>query len=298
MNPALEALLKKQPTLRRGDEQYYDQPIIKTGFIDLDKALPGGGWQTGTLTELLVERSGIGEFSLLLPALKSITNPLSVTALPQPPSQPPNQSPNQPLDQPADTSVKEARGDTTNVNALINSDPGGQWSALVNPPFIPYAPALSNAGVQLNRILIIDTDDDNDTLWSAEQLLRAGIFAMVVCWINKTDHRRQRRLQLAAETGRSLAIAYRPAAAIKQSSPAALRIHLSCQRPSHSGQHRGQHRDPNSSEHRDQSSELSNGLVLDILKSRGLNRSSLTINPHHFDAPQGIEWPGFNISRI
>lgn len=282
MNPALEALLKKQPTLRRGDEQYYDQPIVNTGFTELNKALPGGGWQTGTLTELLVERPGIGEFSLLLPALKSTTNPSSISAR------------SQLLDQPVDTSIKEVakeaatesngKHDNNNVNAPNDNDPVGQWSALVNPPFIPYAPALTNAGVQLNRVLIIDTDDDNDTLWSTEQLLRAGIFAMVICWIKKTDHRRQRRLQLAAETGQSLAVAYRPAAAAKQPSPAALRIHLSCQLPQSNGQSNGQ------------SNDLNNGLQLDILKSRGLSRSSLTINPHCFDAPQGIEWPGFNTS--
>jgi len=244
MDPALEALLNTQPALWRGGEQHSEQSIIKTGFSELDKALPGGGWQTGTLTELLIERSGIGEFSLLLPVLQSTTNPTTLTA------------------------TEKERG-----HSIQHQDHTDQWSALVNPPFIPYAPALANAGVQLDRLLIIDARNDDDTLWSTEQLLRAGIFTTVICWINKTDSRRQRRLQLAAETGQSLAIAYRPATAARNPSPAALRIHLSCQREQH------------------------NGLTLKIVKSRGLKRSSLTINPHHFDAPQGIEWPGFNPTR-
>ena len=39
-----------------------------TGFADLDEAL-AGGWPAGCLIELLVERHGVGELGLLLPAL-------------------------------------------------------------------------------------------------------------------------------------------------------------------------------------------------------------------------------------
>lgn len=44
-------------------------PGLASGFTALDAALPGGGWPRGELTELLPARPGIGEFSLLLPAL-------------------------------------------------------------------------------------------------------------------------------------------------------------------------------------------------------------------------------------
>lgn len=40
-----------------------------TGFAGLDAALPGRGWPRGAITELLAPRPGIGEISLLLPAL-------------------------------------------------------------------------------------------------------------------------------------------------------------------------------------------------------------------------------------
>ena len=44
-------------------------PTVTSGFTELDAELPGGGWPRGSLTEILVERVGIGECSLLLPAL-------------------------------------------------------------------------------------------------------------------------------------------------------------------------------------------------------------------------------------
>lgn len=44
-------------------------PTVASGFAELDAELPGGGWPRGALTEILAERVGIGECSLLLPAL-------------------------------------------------------------------------------------------------------------------------------------------------------------------------------------------------------------------------------------
>ncbi|MCK6410356.1 MAG: translesion DNA synthesis-associated protein ImuA [Thauera sp.] len=44
-------------------------PVLPTGFAALDAELPGGGWPAGALIELLAERPGVGELSLLLPLL-------------------------------------------------------------------------------------------------------------------------------------------------------------------------------------------------------------------------------------
>lgn len=43
--------------------------VLPTGFAALDAELPGGGWPAGALIELLAERPGVGELSLLLPLL-------------------------------------------------------------------------------------------------------------------------------------------------------------------------------------------------------------------------------------
>lgn len=47
-------------------------PVVPSGWATLDALLPGGGWPRGALTELFVDAYGIGELSLLLPALARI----------------------------------------------------------------------------------------------------------------------------------------------------------------------------------------------------------------------------------
>ena len=68
MNPALAPLLS-HPAIWRGSDCAPEPASIASGFADLDRALPGGGWPRGALTELLLEREGIGELRLTLPAL-------------------------------------------------------------------------------------------------------------------------------------------------------------------------------------------------------------------------------------
>jgi len=45
------------------------RPGLPTGFAALDRCLPGGGWPSRGLLEVLTDHTGIGELSLLLPAL-------------------------------------------------------------------------------------------------------------------------------------------------------------------------------------------------------------------------------------
>lgn len=44
-----------------------------SGSASLDAVLPGGGWQSGTVVELMPASDGIGELRLLMPALAKIT---------------------------------------------------------------------------------------------------------------------------------------------------------------------------------------------------------------------------------
>ena len=46
---------------------------IASGHAALDAELPGGGWPQGSLSEILVDRCGQGEMSLLLPALARLS---------------------------------------------------------------------------------------------------------------------------------------------------------------------------------------------------------------------------------
>jgi len=45
---------------------------IATGYLELDGLL-NGGWPQGALTEILIDRAGIGELQLLLPTLAQLT---------------------------------------------------------------------------------------------------------------------------------------------------------------------------------------------------------------------------------
>jgi hypothetical protein len=57
-----------------------------------------------------------------------------------------------------------------------------------------------------------------------EQCLRSGSCGAVLCWPRKADDRALRRLQVAAETGQTLAFAWRSLNEAINPSPAALRL--------------------------------------------------------------------------
>src|SRR5262245_27543021 len=60
-------------------------PVIPTGFTELDRTLPQRGWFADGLNELLGNEQGIGEFSLLLPALKHVSAGGQAVLLANPP---------------------------------------------------------------------------------------------------------------------------------------------------------------------------------------------------------------------
>jgi hypothetical protein len=99
---------------------------------------------------------------------------------------------------------------------------------LVAPPHRPYPQAWLAAGVDLRQLMIISAQG-RDALWAAEQCLRSGSCGAVLCWPQQADDRALRRLQVAAETGQTLAFAYRPLSEAINPSPAALRLAVEAQ---------------------------------------------------------------------
>jgi cell division inhibitor SulA len=71
MKPALAELLHN-PLLWRGERLARVDNTVASGFASLDRELPGGGWPKAVLTELALDAKGIGELSLLLPALRRL----------------------------------------------------------------------------------------------------------------------------------------------------------------------------------------------------------------------------------
>ena len=130
-----------------------------------------------------------------------------------------------------------------------------RWICWVAPPYIPYAPALVGAGIDLSRVLLVHPKAQQDGLWAVEQSLRSGTCSAVLAWPTLDDSTAMRRLQLAAEAGDALGFLFRPRRLAQRPSPAALRIQL----------------DP----------EPASGLSVSILKRRG----GWAAGPLHLDVP-------------
>jgi cell division inhibitor SulA/protein ImuA len=170
--------LLARPDIRRGDAlAQVASPGVPTGFAALDAELPGGGWPTGCLSELLPAHEGIGELRILGPALAALSR-------------------------------------------------AGKRIAWIAPPHLPYAPALDAAAIALPQLLIVKTAAARDTLWAAEQALASAACGAVLVWPGTVKYAALRRLQLAAEKARALAVLFRAARAADEASPAALRLAL------------------------------------------------------------------------
>ena len=72
MAPSLEHILERHPVWRGRADGHFS-PAVSTTYPVLDRALPGGGWPTGALTEILCGHEGIGELQLVLPALAALS---------------------------------------------------------------------------------------------------------------------------------------------------------------------------------------------------------------------------------
>ncbi|AMX02081.1 translesion DNA synthesis-associated protein ImuA [Microbulbifer thermotolerans] len=175
----LRQLLARPDIWRAANERGHRRNGIDSGYASLNALLSGHGWPRGATTELLIDRSGIGEISLLLPAVAEITRQ-------------------------------------------------GQIAILVNPPFIPYAPALANAGIQLEKLLLLHPRGWKEALWAMEQALQSGCCGALVSWQGHrpTSDKDLRRLQVAAREGDCLHFHFRPLSAAASPSPAGLRLQL------------------------------------------------------------------------
>lgn len=195
--PALEAILST-PALWRGRQAKLEQrAVLSSGWPQLDALLPGGGWPLGSLIEVGIAQPGSGECALFFPLWRS----RSPSALPTTVARSPR---------------KKAARSSTPISAIT----------LIDPPFLPYAPGWCHAGVDLARLWWITARSERQRLWAAEQSLRSGVCAAVLMWPQKIDSNALRRLQLAAESAKTLALCFRPEHELAQASHAPIRLHL------------------------------------------------------------------------
>lgn len=118
-------------------------------------------------------------------------------------------------------------GELQLVQPLLRTISQGHRSLYwINPPCIPYAPALARSGINLDRLFVIHTRDLQDCLWTMESCLRSAGTGAVMAWPGRLQNRDIRRLQLAAEAGDALCLLFRDRRLASHSSPAALRLIL------------------------------------------------------------------------
>ncbi len=111
--------------------------------------------------------------------------------------------------------------------ALRQLTTNGETVALIDPPWHPFGPALTAAGIAPERLLIIGPLPATDRPWALEQTLRSGHCPAVLAWPDDNlPIKTLRRLQLAAEAGQASAFLFRDSRLQPQHSPAALRLRL------------------------------------------------------------------------
>jgi hypothetical protein len=185
------------PLWRADEVEDSGGPVLASGFAELDRELPGGGWPQGQLVELLTDDAGIGELSLLAPALAQLAQAhrCTVWVLPV---------------------------DASSARAAVRHAPEAQT--------VPYAPALATAGLDLARTIFVKPATPREGLWAVEQSLRARHLGAVVGWLPAAggdgDFRALRRLHLLAQRHQALAFVLRPMRQARAPSPAVLRVAL------------------------------------------------------------------------
>ncbi len=97
---------------------------------------------------------------------------------------------------------------------------------LLNPPAMPFSQALIQAGLDLDRLVVVAATDKNQFISCFVELCRASLGALLA-WQPKAGlgYTELRKCQLAATEGKGVAVIFRPVAAQQQSSPASLRLY-------------------------------------------------------------------------
>jgi len=136
---------------------------------------------------------------------------------------------------------------------------------LLNPPAIPFAQGLLQAGVDLERLLVVNAAAKADFVAAWGELARAASCERLLAWEPNRglSYTELRKCHLASAEGRGLYWLFRPLARLAQSSPAQLRLRLL---------------------------QGAQSLSLELLKQKGGHQSCL-FRPIELPLPQ--DWQGF-----
>lgn len=191
-NPSRQALIAD---LRHGLSRWEaerlangEEDLVSTGSVALDHLLPRGGVRRGSIVEYLASSAAQGAGTLALAAAREACG--SDRAL---------------------VVVEVGSGRRTEPKEAPTNAPSKKPTRPSAPPGHFYPPAAAAWGIDLARLVVLRPTTENDALWALDQALRCpGVGAVWARW-NEFDARDFRRLQLAAEAGRTLGLLLRPA---------------------------------------------------------------------------------------
>lgn len=172
--------------------------VWPSGWPVLDAELPGGGWPSRALTELLLPAPGLGELRLLAPLLARLSAQGQVLLWVQPPA------------------LLSAAG-------LLQMGCAPERCVVVRPELAPPRRAVRKGAPRAPWA---------DLCWALEQALHSGQAGAVLAWL--PPHLPQealRRLQLAAQAQAGPIFLLRPDVDAAQASPAPLRLRLQAAGP-------------------------------------------------------------------
>ncbi|MEM9588844.1 MAG: hypothetical protein AAGA03_16305 [Planctomycetota bacterium] len=164
---------------------------FSTGSETLNRWLPGNGLPADALTEWVGETNGGGASTLALVAASGLLV---------------NDSP-----------TSHSRSSPTAVGPLVIFDSTGTF----------YPPAARALGISPERLILCRPRSHADLVWSIDQALRCAAVAAVFSWVDgRLNDRDARRLQLAAESGRTPGLLVRPASVRHRPTFAETRFHV------------------------------------------------------------------------
>jgi hypothetical protein len=190
-----------------------ESTVFSSGAAAIDRLLPGGGLRHGMLVEWLGEESrrAVVQKSSRAEEWKSgsySSTPLLLyrsTALPL---------------------CRSSSAATLSLLAAREACRSGGILVVLDRQQTFYPPAAAAWGIDLGRLIVVRPRSARDELWAAVQALRSPAVAAVWGAIDRLDSRAFRRLQLAAQAGRTLGLLLRPANVRGQPSWADVRLEV------------------------------------------------------------------------
>jgi protein ImuA len=95
---------------------------------------------------------------------------------------------------------------------------------LVGPPKRPNAGGLAMLGISTESLVWIAATTPAERLWTTEQLVKANPEGAVLAWLPQVRAEQLRRLQVHSQTCSCPVFLFRPEAALRETSPAPLRV--------------------------------------------------------------------------